>query len=124
MQASLAALLLFTAACSSGGSLMTMSKFYDVPIGATQNEVVTSMGEPYSIKRHSDGTEEYEYVERVKIGSRYAEDRRYYLYLKEGKVVSKKVKQGAPPPYTFDSYEMQTTQTVPNDIDESKVPSQ
>ena len=90
---------------------MSMSSFYDIPVGARQTEVVSSMGKPYSIKKNDDGSEEYEYIERVKIGARYAEERRYYIQMKDGKVISKKVKQGSPAPYLFDSYEMQTTQS-------------
>lgn len=98
-------------ACSSGGSLVSMSKFYDIPIGATDSDVLSSMGKPYAVKRQEDGSEEYEYIEKIKIGARYAETRRYYLYFKDGKVTSKKVKQDSPSPFIFDSYEMQTTQS-------------
>ena len=68
------------------------------------------MGEPRTTKQLSDGSVEYTYVERIKIGSRDAEIRRYRLVLKDGKVVSKHVEQSSAPAYTFDSYEMQTTQ--------------
>ncbi len=89
---------------------MTMNSFSDIPIGVSSAEVVTTYGEPYSIQKKNDGTIEYEYLERIKAGARNMEERRYILIIKEGKVVSKHIKQSSPPPYYFDSYEMQTTQ--------------
>jgi hypothetical protein len=99
-------------ACASGSSIMTNQAFFDIPIGTSQKEVVASAGEPYAIHKKEDGSTEFEYIERVKIGGRNAQTRRYYLVIKDGKVVSKRVEQSSPPPYLFDSYEMQTTQTA------------
>ncbi len=103
--------LLILAGCASGGHLTTMNAFQDVPIGATQQEVVNALGKPVRTKTRDDGSVEYEYVERIKIGGRNAEERTYCIVIKDGKVVSKEVKAGTPTPWTFDSYEMQTTQT-------------
>ncbi len=89
---------------------MTMNSFSDIPLGSSSAEVVIAYGEPYSIHKKSDGTIEYEYLERIKAGARNMEERRYVLVIKDGKVVSKHIKQSSPPPYYFDSYEMQTTQ--------------
>jgi hypothetical protein len=97
-------------ACTSGGAIMTMNAFYDIPIGTSQSEVVASAGEPYAIHKKEDGSFEYEYIERFKVGGRDTEERHYYLLIKNGKVVSKRAAQFSPPPYIFDSYEMQTTQ--------------
>ena len=105
-------LLALLAACASGSTIMTNQAFFDIPIGTSQTDVVTTAGEPYAIHRKEDGTTEYEYIERVKIGGRNAQVRRYYLVIKDGKVVSKRVEQSSPAPYLFDSYEMQTTQTA------------
>ncbi len=101
---------MFLAACASGGSAMTMDAFYDVPVGSTQEEVVAALGKPVTTHRLNDGSVEYEYIERFKIGGRNVEERRYYILMRDGKVVSKRMKQSEPLPYGFDSYEMQTTQ--------------
>lgn len=107
---SLSWLLLVCLACSSGGSLVTMQSFYEIPVGASISEVVATAGEPYTIHKKEDGAVEYEYIERFKVGGRYTEERHFFLLIKDGKVVSKRVKQTSPTPYTFDSYDMQTTQ--------------
>jgi outer membrane protein assembly factor BamE (lipoprotein component of BamABCDE complex) len=94
------------------GKVTTMESFNDVPIGASSQEVNASLGKPYAIHKCGDG-EEYEYIERIKIGGRDAEERHYFLLIKDGQVVSKRVKQSGPLPYylnSFDSYDMQTTQ--------------
>ncbi len=109
----LAALSIVLTACASGGSMMTMNSYENVPIGATQAEVVKTMGPPIRSKTLEDGSVEYVYVERIKLGGRNVEERSYRIVLKDGKVVSKKVEQSSPPAYTFDSYEMQTTQNGP-----------
>ena len=90
---------------------MTMNSFHDIPLGASSSEVIASAGEPYKIHKKKDGTVEYEYIERIKAGGRDLEERRYIIVLKDGKVVSKHVKESSPSPYLFDSYEMQTTQS-------------
>ncbi|MES2273490.1 MAG: hypothetical protein V4487_04810 [Chlamydiota bacterium] len=105
--------ILFLGACASGGSLMTTNSFYDIPIGASTTEVTQTVGAPYAIHKKEDGSVEYEYIERQKAGARNIQERHYYLLLKEGKVVSKRMQQSSPLPYfleSFDSYDMQTTQ--------------
>lgn len=102
--------VLFTA-CASGGSAIASCAFFDVPIGATTNEVIQSVGKPYAIHHKEGGAVEYEYIERMKAANRTLEEKHYFLLIKDGKVVSKRVEQYSPPPYIFDSYEMQTTQS-------------
>lgn len=96
--------------CSSGGSVVTMNEFYEVPIGASQEEVVKTIGKPVNTKNLPDGSVEYEYVERLSVGERTLNERHYIIVMRDGKVVSKRIKQESPNPYGFDSYEMQTTQ--------------
>ncbi len=97
-------------ACSSGGAAMTAGAFYEITIGSSQSEVLSSAGEPYAIRHGEDGTIEYEYIERFKVGGRNSEEKHYYVVMKDGKVISKRVAGSSPYPYTFDSYEMQTTE--------------
>lgn len=92
----------------------TMEAFYEIDTQAPTSEVVKVLGKPYAIHEKGDGSLEYEYIERIKFGARNAEERHYFITLKEGKVVSKRVKQITMPPYLLDSYEMQTSQTGMN----------
>ncbi len=101
--------LMFTA-CASGGKATSMEAFYDVQVGSSREQVISSLGDPVAIHRHEDGSVEYEYVERLRAGSRDLSERRYLILIKDGKVVSKKVKQSSPLPYDYNSYDMQTTQ--------------
>lgn len=102
--------LILLTACASGGMSLTMNSFHDIPVGASVEEVIATAGTPHAIHRKSDGTVEYEYIERFKTGARNVNERHYYILIKEGQVVSKRVEQSSPLPYGFDSYEMQTTQ--------------
>lgn len=88
-----------------------MDSYYEVEINTSTAQVEAALGQPYSKIKLADGSVEYEYIERVKIGARDAEERHYFIRMKDGVVISKRVKQSSPTPYGFDSYEMQTTHT-------------
>ncbi len=90
--------------------MTTLHAFYDVPVGATEEEVVSQLGKPIATYKCEDGSVEYEYIERIKAGARNITERKYYILIKDGKVVSKGLKRSSPPAYRFNSYEMQTTQ--------------
>ena len=96
---------------------MTMPSFYDIPVGASSEEVVATAGKPYAIHKKGDGSVEYEYIERINASARTLEERHYFILMKDGKVISKRVQQSSPLPTTFDSYEMQTTQNIPSSAD-------
>lgn len=106
--------LFVLASCAVGGKIVTMDAFYEIDLCTTTPQVIAVLGKPYSIRNKGDGCVEYEYIERIKIGSRDAEERRYYILMRDGIVISKRVKQNSPLPYGFDSYDMQTTQTDVN----------
>lgn len=100
------------AACAMGGRMVTMDAFYEVDLNTSTTQVVALLGKPYSTRNLEDGSVEYEYIERIKIGARDAEERHYFIVMKEGRVVSKRVTQSSPLPYFLDwddSYDMQTT---------------
>lgn len=89
---------------------MTLQSFSDLPVGMSESEVVHSAGAPDTIRKCKDGSIEYEYVERIRAGNRDIETRYYIFCIQDGKVVSKKIRQGSPSPYEFDSFDMQTTE--------------
>lgn len=101
---------LILAACASGPSALSRAAYADISIGSTREEVIAEVGKPIHVTKKDDGSEEFEYVERLTVGGRLLQERRYFILLKDGVVISKRFDDRAPPPTTFDSYEMQTTQ--------------
>ena len=97
------------AACASGHSMLTMDSFYDISVGSTREEVISKIGDPWSITKKEDGCEEFVFIERMKVGARIMEERRYIITLRDGVVVSKHLERTSPPASTFDSFDMQTT---------------
>jgi hypothetical protein len=91
------ALLLLTA-CASG-SVMTRQDFNSIELGTPVTEVTKKYGEPLKITRQKDGTEVYEYVERLPIGTQTVEENNYKLVIKDGEVSSKRLNQQLPPAY-------------------------
>lgn len=107
--------------CSMGGTMVTWDSFAEVPIGSTPPEVAQTLGKPYAIHTQEDGSIEYEYIERFKVGYRNMQMRRYFILIRDGKVVSKRYVQNSPWPYyleSFDSYDMQTTQNEESPAEE------
>jgi hypothetical protein len=103
-------LCLFLCSCATGGPVLSVCGFYEVPIGATQEEMIAQSGDPVAIRRFDDGTIEYEFIERFKVGARILTERHYFILVRDGVVVSKRMKEISPTPFGYDSYEMQTTQ--------------
>ncbi len=104
----------FLAACGLNGNIVTMDSFSCIDLCTSIEQVKVSLGEPFAVVEMENGFVEYEYIERIKIGARDAEERHYFILMKDGYVVSKRIKQSSvspigPLPLSFDSYEMQTT---------------
>ena len=91
------ALVLLTA-CASG-HVMTRQDFNAIELGTPVTEVTKKYGEPLKITRQKDGSEVYEYVERLPIGTQTVEENNYKLVIKNGEVASKRVNQQLPPAY-------------------------
>lgn len=87
---------------------MTAQAFYDVPVGVSTKELKEIAGKPAAIHK-KDNITEYEYVERFNNGARTTLERHYYFVIKEDKVVSRRVEQVSPPPYSINSYDLQTS---------------
>lgn len=86
--------------CFSRPSMMTYNTFDQVQIGTPISELTPQIGKPYAI-HHKEGSDEYEYVERINVGnSRFAENR-YFLIVQNGKVIGKYMNREQPPPYNL-----------------------
>ncbi len=108
-------MILLLTAC--GHRVMTMSSYHDVPMGTSEAKLKEMVGSPYATEKLKDGKVQYEYVERISMGSQTVEERHYFFVLQNGQVVNKYMKSFSPPPYLENSYDMQTTTS--NDIDRS-----
>ena len=56
--------------------------------------LVKTYGEPHSMQHRDNGVVIYEYVERFNMGAaeqRVVEMRRYYFYIRDGKIASKQM---------------------------------
>ena len=83
---------------------MTMESYQCIQIGASEEALAKEYGKPHSITYLDTGTIVYEYVERFQIGqtqNSIVEIRRYFFYIKDGKVVSKYVRLYDRPGYEF-----------------------
>lgn len=112
-------ILALLSSCAMGSRSVSMDSFYQVELDASKTQVVDQLGKPYAIRSFTDGSIEYEYIEKIKIGARDVQERRYFITLKNGQVVSKRVETAIPLPYGYDSYEMQTTQQLEPEGDNS-----
>lgn len=90
---------LFIQAACAHGSVMTRHDFDAIELGSSATDVTKQYGSPLKITRQKDGTEVYEYVERLKIGEETVQENNYKLIIKNGQVISKKYNQELPPAY-------------------------
>ncbi len=111
----LSALLL--ASCFSRSSAMTAETFSDVQIGAPISSLSSSIGSPYAIHSKKDGTQEYEYIERINADSTFVAENHYFLVVQDGEVVGKYMTQERPPAYDL------IYQPDPNNVSYPNYPS-
>ena len=94
----LSASLLLLTACASG-ALMTRSDYDNIELGTPISEIVQKYGDPITLKNQKDGSQSYEYIERRQIGEQTVEENKYFILVKNGKVVSKRYNQELPLEY-------------------------
>lgn len=94
-------LLLLLTACFSRASLMTRETFDNIDLGTTVAQVRTEAGEPYAVYSLSGDKEEYEYIERIKMGNRLVSENHYFLVISNGQVISKRSTSEQPPAYNI-----------------------
>ena len=95
----LSAGLLLLAACFSHSAVMTRGSYDDIGIGTSISEVTAKIGEPYAIHTKSDGTQEYEYIEKINLSGELVAENHYFLLVRGGQVVGKREKSEKPPAY-------------------------
>lgn len=95
---SLILLMIGLTACSERIA-MTRDGYADVGVGMSVFDLQKIHGKPYTIYAKEDGSETYEYIERIYSGDRTLEIRHYYIVILDGKVIGKYVKVSSPPSY-------------------------
>ncbi len=81
---------------------MTLDTFQETHVGMSEELLVKTYGPPFNTYYKDNGIVVYEYIERFSMGSaemRVVEARRYYFYIKDGKVVSKQMSVKNQPGY-------------------------
>lgn len=84
--------------CFHRSEVMTQESFATVQVGAPVQNVVQNMGEPYSI-HEKNGVEEYTYIERVTAGNQLIYENHYVLFVQNGVVIGKTLKQEKVPAF-------------------------
>lgn len=92
-------MVLFTFASCSRPALMTYSDYDKVEIGTSVASLHSEIGQPYAIHAKGDGTEEYEYIERIDSGNNLVAENHYFLIVKDGQVIGKHMSRERPPAY-------------------------
>ena len=85
--------------CFSTQAVMTREGYADVDVGMLAKDVEMQYGKPYRVYSKGEGTETYEYIEKITLGTEVIEQRRYYIVIADGKVVGKYMKRSNPPPF-------------------------
>lgn len=92
-------LALFLVGCNTNNEIMTRHGYADVNVGMASSAVEQRFGKPYNVYSKGEGTETYEYIEKITMGTQVIEQRRYYIVIEDGKVVGKYMKLSNPPPF-------------------------
>jgi len=92
--------IVFLTACSSS-PLMTRGDFDSIQNGTSVAEVDKEYGRPSEVRYLKDGSQEYKYIERIPMGDQVIQENRYYLIIKNGKVISKRYNQELPEEYNL-----------------------
>ncbi len=85
--------------CFTRPALMTRDSFDGVEIGTPIDQIQTEVGSPYAVHSKGGDAQEYEYIERIDLGSQTVLENHYFLIVREGRVVSKRMTQERSPAY-------------------------
>ncbi|MDX8430717.1 MAG: hypothetical protein SNF33_02790 [Candidatus Algichlamydia australiensis] len=78
---------------------MTREEFASINIGESIEHVVNNYGKPYSVRSRGNDCDIYEYFEHLSMGVTVVQVKRYYIVVRDGRVVGKYVKFANPPGY-------------------------
>ncbi|MBI2811924.1 MAG: hypothetical protein HYX67_14000 [Candidatus Melainabacteria bacterium] len=105
--------LFILAGCFARTSMMTFNEYDNVKIGDEIVNVQSEVGKPYAIHNKAEGTQEYEYVERINNGNNLVAENHYFLIVEKGKVIGKYVNREGLPAYDL-IYQPEPNYSYPN----------
>lgn len=85
--------------CFSRSAMMTYTEYDTIQTHTSISQLRIEIGKPYAIHHKNDGTEEYEYIERINSGNNLFAENHYFLIIKDGKVIGKYMTREKPPAY-------------------------
>ncbi len=91
--------ILLLCGCFTRSQVISRGSFDNVQMGSSIADFEKQVGSPYRIQKRSDGSLDYEYIERIFMGEEVIEENHYYLLVKNGRIVAKRMNQEIPPAY-------------------------
>ncbi|NDD57725.1 MAG: hypothetical protein EBZ47_00525 [Chlamydiae bacterium] len=85
--------------CMTRNSYITQERYSQIQVGEPIASVVKEAGEPYSLTTNSRGEQEYLYIELFSTGTALVYENHYTFFVKDGKIVYKKMTKVKEPPY-------------------------
>ncbi len=91
--------LVLCTSCMTRSRVISRVDFDEIYTGTTATDVIACVGEPYRTYCIPGGREEYEYIERIKLGTNTVFENHYIITFLDGRVISKRFTQERPPAY-------------------------
>lgn len=74
--------------------------FDEVALGIQEEQLIQSYGVPQHIYQYDDGSIEYEYTQKIRVGKETIEYNRFFFLIKDGEIVEKRYHQDLSPSYS------------------------
>jgi len=98
--------------CFSRTQVASREQFDAVSTCSTKQEMEAKMGSPYAVHHKGPGIDEYEYIEKIDMGSpQLVKENHYFFTVSEGYVIGKRMSHESPPAYDL------IYQDDPNELD-------
>ena len=102
---------LFLCGCFTRSQVISRGSFDEIQVGSPVADLEKTAGSPYRIRKLPNGSLDYEYIEKIFMGEEIVEENHYFVRVKNGRVIAKRMNQEIPPAYDL-IYEAD-----PNDTD-------
>ncbi len=89
--------------CASG-AMMTSQNYQEMCIGQKAGDLEAKYGEPYEVRKLSDGHEEYIYLEHVPVTRTSEVVKEYIFVISNGQIVNKKMNEARSSSHQFTTH--------------------